>query len=184
MSPAHPNTPASGPESASLSEHLTRALSLIDAAVADAAARVVAGPDNPAIRRLSGSNEGAGEGAGTGPGNTGVIAFAINFSEIGRRGLSSSGSWDPFSHDWLAQYRYARELLEKRRFAALRDLLSGGGYRDPSHGMRVFAVEVIEHIKGITGDLRQAVALTDAVRMSSPAESAAAPSPASRRRPR
>lgn len=181
MNPAV-NSPTPGQESASLSEHLTRALKLIDAAVADAAARVVAGPDNPAIRRLGGASEGTGEGAGTG--NTGVIAFAINFSEIGRRGLSSSGSWDPFSHDWLAQYRYARELLEKRRFAALRDLLSGGGYRDPSHGMRVFAAEVIEHIKGITGDLRQAVALTDAVRMSSPAESAAAPSPASRRRPR
>lgn len=133
----------------SLTDHLYRALALIDVAVSEAAAKVSAGPDNPAVHRIRGAGN--------------IIAFTINFSDIGRR--KGSASWDPFSHDWLAQYRYAKELIEKRKFSVLRDLLAGGTYRDPSHGIRVFAPEVIEHVKAITGDLRAAVALTDASRM-------------------
>lgn len=134
----------------SLSERLAHALALIDEAIADAAGKLGTGPDNPAIRRIGGADKK-------------LVAFGINFSELGRAGRA--GSWDPFTHDFLAQYRYARELVEKRKFSALRDLLAGHTYRDLSHGLRTFAPEVIEHVKAITGDLSAAVALTDANRM-------------------
>lgn len=138
----------------SLSERLAYALALIDEAIADAASKLGTGPDNPAIRRIGGADKK-------------LIAFNVNSSELGRAGRT--GSWDPFSHDWLAQYRYARELVEKRKFSALRDLLSGHTYRDLSHGLRTFAPQVIEHVKAITGDLQAAVALTDANRLTAKA---------------
>jgi hypothetical protein len=144
--------------SPNLSERLADALRLVDEAIASASQQLANGPDNPRIQRLSGS----------------VSAFTVKLSDLttrarmpGERGTGSvnRSSWSVFDHDWLAQYRYARELLEARRFAALRELLAGGGYRDSSHGWRAFAPEVIEHVKAITGDLQTAVSLTDAKRM-------------------
>jgi hypothetical protein len=134
-----------------LSTRLAHALALIDEAIVDASSKLGSGPDNPAIKRHSDV--------------PGLNAFSIRLSDIMKGGRSTSGKLDPFTHDWLAQYRYARELVEKRKFAALRDLLAGQTYRDLSHGLRTFAPEVIEHIKAITGDLRAAVELTDASRL-------------------
>lgn len=127
-----------------LSDSLARALQLIDAAVIDASRKVATGPDNPAVRRLDGN----------------VNAFIIQSSEFGKVRLSPDGkkhtgaSWLPFDHDWLSQYRYARDLLVSRRFAVLRELLTGASYLDPACGRRSFAPKVIEHIQAITGDLR------------------------------
>lgn len=141
-----------------LTARLADALRLVDEAIAEASEQLANGPDNPRVQRFSGS----------------VSAFTVKLSDLttrarmpGERGTGPvhRTSWSVFDHDWLAQYRYARELLESRRFAALRDLLAGGGYRDASHGWRAFAPEVIEHIKAVTGDLRAAVSLTDAKRM-------------------
>lgn len=141
-----------------LTERLANALRLVDEAITKASVQLAEGPDNPRVQRFSGS----------------ASAFTVKLSDLttrarmpGERGTGSvhRSSWSVFDHDWLAQYRYARELLEARRFAALRELLAGGGYRDSSHGWRAFAPEVIEHIKAITGDLQDAVSLTDARRM-------------------
>jgi len=144
--------------SRNLTERLADALRLVDEAITKASEQLAAGPDSPRVQRLSGS----------------VSAFAVRLSDLttrarmpGERGTGpvQRTSWSAFDHDWLAQYRHARELLEARRFAALRQLLAGGGYRDTSHGWRTFAPEVIGHIKAITGDLQDAVSLTDAKRM-------------------
>ncbi len=152
-----------------LTERLAEALRLVDLAIQDASQQLQSQPDNPAIHRVSDR----------------VSAFVLPLSEMtmrtrragevggppGSRGPRTS--WSPFDHDWLAQVRYARELLELRRFSALRALLSGGGYRDPSHGFRTFAPEVIENISRITGDLRAAVEMTDSRRMRDPDEATA-----------
>lgn len=144
--------------SPNLTDRLADALRLVDEAITSASEQLADGPDNPRVKRLPGS----------------VSAFEIKLSDLtsrarmpGERGTGPvhRASWSVFDHDWLAQYRYARELLEARRFAALRELLAGGGYRDTSHGWRAFAPEVIGHIKAITGDLQDAVSLTDAKRM-------------------
>jgi hypothetical protein len=131
-----------------LSSRLARALALVDEAITEAAARLEAQPDNPAITRHT-------------PAGSKLTAFTINLSDIAKAGGRSTGSWDPFSHDWLAQYRYARDLIVARRFTALRDLLAGLGYRDPSLGYRSLAPEVVERIRAITGDIRFAVEVTD-----------------------
>lgn len=159
-----PKTPTPIPAPTSLTSALAKALELVSAAVDDAAARVVCGPDNPAIRRHS----------------TQVTAFSINFSELGKCQTSArkpgqpckpgTGNWDPFFYDWKAQYRYAQELLEGRKFGALRSLLTSEGYRDPSRGFCVFAPEVIAHIKAITGDLQEAISLADAKNASTGAD--------------
>lgn len=129
-----------------LSERLAAALALIDEAIVDASARLKGQPDNPRIKRIGDPEKGAS-------------AFCINFSDVLQRG----NQWDVFTHDWLAQYRYARELIETRRFGALAELLSTGSYRDRSHGRRSFAPEVIERVKAITGDLLLVVSLSNAV---------------------
>lgn len=152
-------------EQDTLTARLSEALRLVDEAIVDASSRLGQQPDNPAIQRVGGSSG----------------AFVIKLSDmtttkslLGKPGEEpkriTRTSWSVFDHDWLAQYRYARELLESRRFSALRELLSNGSYRDPSHGMRFFAPEVIDNIKRITGDLRDAVSLTDARRMRDPRE--------------
>lgn len=120
-----------------LSDRVREVLDLLDAAIADACKQLEAQPDNPLIRRF---------GAGR------VVAFAINFSDLGISGRNGT-SWSVFEHDHLAQYRYARELLESRRFSALRDLLASRSYHDRSNGVKAFAPEVIDRIKAITGDL-------------------------------
>jgi hypothetical protein len=124
-----------------LTELLDEALKRIDDAIADVSGQLDTQPDNPKIKRASGS----------------VSAFVISSKDIGDR-------WDPFYHDWKSQYAYVRELLEKRRFSALRTLLQAQMYRDPSHGTRTLAPEVIENVKGLTGDLLVAASKLDATR--------------------
>lgn len=124
-----------------LTTRLNDALRLIEEATEAASKKVTAGPDNPAIKRHG-------------------IGFSIQMSEVLRK-----NSWDPFTHDWVAQYKHVADLLRARRFSALREVLANGGYRDRSHGWRGFAWEVIEHVRSITGDLQVAVAQTDAGRL-------------------
>ena len=88
--------------------------------------------DNPAITRLPGAS----------------TAFTVSSSELGR-----VDAWDTFSHDWTQQYRYLAELLEARRFAAARELLSGKRYIDPAKGPRRLAPEVQALAFEIVGDL-------------------------------
>jgi predicted transposase YbfD/YdcC len=88
-------------------------------------------------------------------------AFVISSKDL----FAGKGQWDVFYHDWKAQYRYVRELLTKRKFAALRTLLREEMYSDPSHGRRSLAPEVIAKIKDITGDLLTAVDATNASRL-------------------
>lgn len=143
-----------------LAARLNEALRLVDEAIADAATRLGQQPDNPAIQRVGGA--------------TGAFVIRLSDMTTTKNLLTKPGeepkrvsrtSWSVFDHDWLAQYRYARKLLETRRFSALREMLANGSYRDPSHGLRFFAPEVIDNIKRITGYLRNAVSLTDARRM-------------------
>lgn len=131
---------------ATLSDRLRETLRLLDEAIADAAKRLEDMPDNPRIRRHGGG-----------------ISFSIPFSELNVAGRGHS--WSVFEHDHLAQYKYARGLIENRRFAALRTLLSSQSYYDPSAGVRGFATEVIENITAITGDLRGLEAAVDGTRM-------------------
>jgi hypothetical protein len=136
------------PPTATLTERLAEAMRLIDEAIADARSRLATQADNPAIHRLT------------------QRAFVLPLSEVLSRKVGAGAvrprvSWAAFDHDWLAQYEHARELLAKRHFGALQEMLSNGGYRSASHGFRGFAPEVVENIKRITGDLRSAVKLTD-----------------------
>lgn len=124
-----------------LSERLAEAVRLVREACVQCAAEIVKLPDNPNVQRLPGSGQAM------------VISSAIVFKR---------DRWDSFFHDWPAQYNYVAELLQRRRFSALRDLLAGHGYRDPSHGLRSFAPEVIERVKAITGDLSLAFDELDA----------------------
>lgn len=124
-----------------ITERLHVALRELEAAIEEAGDQLKQQPDNPAIKRI---------------GDSRIRAFVIQSSTLFR----SPYPWDPFFHDWKAQYEYAYELLKKRRFAALRDLLQAQTYLDPSHGRRSFAPEVIEHVKAITGDLLNADDLT------------------------
>lgn len=126
-----------------LTARLAEALRLVDEAVTDAIKKVEGLPDNPRINRIS------------------ERSFSIRFSDLGK-------SLSVFDHDWLAQYRYVQELLQKRKFWALKELLSNGSYRDGSHGLRCFAPEVIENLKRITGDLLAAEKLTDARNLPTP----------------
>lgn len=126
MSDASPSTSAGD-----LTVRLRAALLLLNEAIEGARDRIVeGGPDNPAVQRLGGS------------------AMAVPMSELTRM-----RSWDAFAHDWQAQYKCAAELLERRRFVALRELIETGRFRDGSEGVRRFAPEVIDHIRRIVGDL-------------------------------
>ena len=135
MQPTTPPEPTT--HKPKLAELLIQALALFEGAIEEARVELVKQGDNPKIDRR--------------------FPNAPNVFVISSSVLGANQKWDPFAHDWVAQYRYAADLLQTRRFAALEKLLEGSGYRDASHGMRTFAPEVIERIKAITGDLRLAV---------------------------
>jgi hypothetical protein len=110
-----------------LSTRVIEAMRLIDEAIANSAQQLDQAPDNPAIKRVPGPTRG----------------FVMSSSA-----MFASDNWTAFFHDWKAQYEFAKELLEKRRFSVLRKLLDGKSFED-----RTFAPAVIEKITVITGDL-------------------------------
>lgn len=116
----------------SLTSRLAEALLLVDTVIAETVTQLAEMPDNPKITRVG----------------TDVRAFRISSADV-----FASNKWDPFFHDGLLQYGYAKELMESRRFAALRILLQAQTHLDPSHGRRTFAPEVIARLKEVTGDL-------------------------------
>lgn len=120
-----------------LADRIRHALALIEVAVTEAKQKIGQQLDNPRIERRF---------------ENAKSAFVVD-SKV----LNDTSRWDVFFHDWTSQYRYAAELLEKRRFSALEKLLSGQSYSDSSHGTKAFAPEVIERVSAITGDLRHAI---------------------------
>lgn len=109
-----------------LADAIKAAQDLLDQAIAEAGEKVEAGQDNPAIKR-----------------NEGGKSFVISSSA-----MFGSDNWSAFFHDWKAQYRFVKELLEAKRFTDLQKMLDG-----KTVDQRKLAPQVIEHVKTITGKL-------------------------------
>lgn len=122
------------PASPTLSEALAHADGIIAGAV-DRIGSLIADfertVDNPMVKRFSESP------------NTFVISS---------KGLTL-GSWDPFAHDWRAQFKVALELVQERRFLALSDLLEGKKINLQQYGRISLAPQVAKLVKTVIGDL-------------------------------
>ena len=89
--------------------------------------KIQALPDNPRINRLSDRS------------------FILSSNQLGR-------NWDPFYHDFKAQYQYISERIEKMETGCVvcwLDKLIKNEHEYVNYNMIKFHPEVIAHIKGI-----------------------------------
>jgi len=144
-------------------ETLAQALSDADQLIANATSQISGlidaigrDRDNPGIQRFPGAVNGYVTSLST-------LKSAKNAKPpSGGPSSASTFRMDPFFHDWRAQYTMVKELVESRRFGAVKDLLEGKKIEHEARGRVDLAPEVIENLSNVIGNLGSTTATPSA----------------------
>lgn len=130
------------------SDQLAIAVQLIVDAAETAASMVEKAPDNPKITRNHSDKEDQSKGELEGAKSPRVRSFIISSSEV-----FATKNLSVYFHDWKSQYEDVAKLLRDGRFSAVKSVLKEGKYHDSPTDKKVFAPQVITHLRSILGEL-------------------------------